>query len=93
MREEQLRQMFSPFGPIKTVSMSWDPLTQKHKVMMIMMMMIMMMKHKGFAFIDYETPEAAQLSLDQMNGQFLSNRNIKVITGCVHCTHVLYCPV
>ena len=63
VREEQLRQMFSPFGPIKTVSMSWDPLTQKHK---------------GFAFIDYETPEAAQLSLDQMNGQFLSNRNIKV---------------
>jgi len=63
VREEQLRQMFSPFGPIKTVSMSWDPLTQKHK---------------GFAFIDYETPEAAQLSLDQMNGQFLSSRNIKV---------------
>ena len=55
--------MFSPFGPIKAVSMSWDPLTQKHK---------------GFAFIDFETPEAAQLALDQMNGQFLSNRNIKV---------------
>ena len=63
VREEQLKQMFSPFGPIKSVSMSWDPLTQKHK---------------GFAFIDYETPEAAQLALDQMNGTFLSNRNIKV---------------
>jgi len=63
VREEQLKQMFSPFGPIKAVSMSWDPLTQKHK---------------GFAFIDYETPEAAQLALDQMNGQFLSSRNIKV---------------
>ena len=63
VREEQLKTMFSPFGPIKAVSMSWDPLTQKHK---------------GFAFIDFETPEAAQLALDQMNGQYLSNRNIKV---------------
>ena len=63
VREEQLKQMFGPFGPIKSVSMSWDPITQKHK---------------GFAFIDYESPEAAQLALDQMNGTFLSNRNIKV---------------
>ena len=63
VREEQLKTMFSPFGPLKSVSMSWDPLTQKHK---------------GFAFIDFETPEAAQLALDQMNGNFLSGRNIKV---------------
>ena len=61
--EEQLKTMFGPFGPLKSVSMSWDPITQKHK---------------GFAFIDYETPEAAQLALDQMNGNFLSGRNIKV---------------
>ena len=63
VREEQLKTMFSPFGPLKSVSMSWDPMTQKHK---------------GFAFIDFETPEAAQLALDQMNGNFLSGRNIKV---------------
>jgi len=63
VREEQLKTMFSPFGPLKSVSMSWDPLTQKHK---------------GFAFIDFETPEAAQLALDQCNGNFLSGRNIKV---------------
>ena len=63
VREEQLKTMFSPFGPLKSVSMSWDPITQKHK---------------GFAFIDFETPEAAQLALDQMNGNFLSGRNIKV---------------
>merc|ERR550532_771069 len=61
--EEQLKTMFGPFGPLKSVSMSWDPITQKHK---------------GFAFIDYETPEAAQLALDQMNGTFISGRNIKV---------------
>ena len=29
--EEQLKTMFGPFGPLKSVSMSWDPITQKHK--------------------------------------------------------------
>jgi poly(U)-binding-splicing factor PUF60 len=43
--------------------MSWDAATNKHK---------------GFAFIEFETPEAAQLALDQMNGSLLGGRNIKV---------------
>ena len=43
--------------------MSWDPITQKHK---------------GFAFVEYEVPEAAQLALEQMNGVIISGRNIKV---------------
>lgn len=43
--------------------MSWDVATNKHK---------------GFAFIEFETPEAAQLSLDQMNGSLMGGRNIKV---------------
>ncbi|KAL7025734.1 hypothetical protein ACKWTF_013607 [Chironomus riparius] len=43
--------------------MSWDPVTQKHK---------------GFAFVEYEIPEGAQLALDQMNGALLGGRNIKV---------------
>jgi half-pint family poly-U binding splicing factor len=43
--------------------MSWDPVTQKHK---------------GFAFVEYEIPEAAQLALEQMNGAMLGGRNIKV---------------
>ena len=42
---------------------SWDPITQKHK---------------GFAFVEYEVPEAAQLALEQMNGVIISGRNIKV---------------
>jgi len=58
-----IRQAFLPFGPIKSISMSWDPLTQKHK---------------GFAFVEYEMPEAANLSLEQMNGVLISGRNIKV---------------
>jgi poly(U)-binding-splicing factor PUF60 len=31
-----------------------------------------------FSFIEFETPEAAQLSLEQMNGAPLGGRNIKV---------------
>ncbi|CAG0888393.1 unnamed protein product [Darwinula stevensoni] len=53
LKEDTIRQAFSPFGPIKSINMSWDPVTQKHK---------------GFAFVEYELPEAAQLALDQMNG-------------------------
>jgi len=62
-REDAIKQAFIPFGPIRSISMSWDPLTQKHK---------------GFAFVEYEKPEAAQLALEQMNGILISGRNIKV---------------
>ncbi|XP_077472473.1 poly(U)-binding-splicing factor PUF60a [Stigmatopora argus] len=61
--EDTIRQAFIPFGPIKSIDMSWDSIT---------------MKHKGFAFVEYETPEAAQLALDQMNSVVLGGRNIKV---------------
>ena len=47
-------QAFLPFGPIRSITMSWDPLTKRHK---------------GFGFVEYEVPEAAQLALEQMNGQ------------------------
>ncbi|XP_071947671.1 poly(U)-binding-splicing factor PUF60-like isoform X2 [Antedon mediterranea] len=63
LREDTIRQAFYPFGPIKSINMSWDSVT---------------MKHKGFAFVEYELPEAAQLALDQMNGVVIGGRNIKV---------------
>uniref|UniRef100_A0AAR5PBM4 RRM domain-containing protein n=1 Tax=Dendroctonus ponderosae TaxID=77166 RepID=A0AAR5PBM4_DENPD len=63
LKEETIRQSFLPFGPIKSINMSWDPVTQKHK---------------GFAFVEYEIPEAAQLALEQMNGVMIGGRNIKV---------------
>ena len=63
VKEDTIRQAFLPFGPIRSISMSWDPITQKHK---------------GFAFVEYEMPEAAQLALEQMNGVIISGRNIKV---------------
>lgn len=63
IKEDTIKQAFIPFGPIKSVNLSWDPITNKHK---------------GFAFIEYEVPEAAQLSLEQMNGVMIGGRNIKV---------------
>ncbi|XP_068603931.1 poly(U)-binding-splicing factor PUF60 isoform X1 [Brachionichthys hirsutus] len=61
--EDTIRQAFAPFGPIKSIDMSWDSVT---------------MKHKGFAFVEYDIPEAAQLALEQMNSVMLGGRNIKV---------------
>ncbi|GFG31899.1 hypothetical protein Cfor_02518 [Coptotermes formosanus] len=66
LKEDTIRQAFLPFGPIKSINMSWDPVMQKHK---------------GFAFVEYEIPEAAQLSLEQMNGVMIGGRNIKVEVG------------
>lgn len=63
LKEDMVRAAFAPFGPIKSINMSWDPVTQKHK---------------GFAFVEYELPEAAQLALEQMNGVMMGGRNIKV---------------
>jgi len=62
-KEESVKQAFNGFGPIRSITMSWDPITQKHK---------------GFAFVEFETPEAAQLAEEQMNGVLVCGRNIKV---------------
>ncbi|VDP94150.1 unnamed protein product [Echinostoma caproni] len=63
VKEEMLKQAFSVFGPIKTVSMSWDPATQKHK---------------GFAFLEFEYPEGAHLAIEQMNNASFGGRQLKV---------------
>ena len=73
LKEDTIRQAFLPFGPIKSINMSWDPVTQKHK---------------GFAFVEYEIPEAAQLALEQMNGVMIGGRNIKV-AGRTYITNFL----
>ena len=39
---------------------------------------INMMVPQGFAFVEFEQPEAAQLALDQMNGIMVAGKNIKV---------------
>ena len=54
---------FKRLVPVKAVSLAFDSVTNRHK---------------GFAFLEFELPEAAQLSIEQMNGVILSGRNIKV---------------
>lgn len=63
VKEETVRKAFCPFGPIRTVHMSFDNITKRHM---------------GFAFVHFELPESAQLALEQMNGVLISGRNIKV---------------
>ena len=63
VKEDAFRQAFLPFGPIKDVAMSQDPITRKHK---------------GFGFVNYQMPEAAELAINQMNGAVLFGRIIKV---------------
>ncbi|VDP10678.1 unnamed protein product [Soboliphyme baturini] len=66
LREDTIKNAFAPFGPIKSINMSWDPVTGHHK---------------GFAFLEYEVPEAATLAQEQMNGVLIGGRNIKVFWG------------
>jgi len=63
IREEQIRQYFGAFGPIKSINMSWDASTGHHK---------------GFAFLEFEVPEAAHLAQECMNGRLIGGRNLKV---------------
>uniref|UniRef100_A0A0K0FKT3 Poly(U)-binding-splicing factor PUF60 (inferred by orthology to a human protein) n=1 Tax=Strongyloides venezuelensis TaxID=75913 RepID=A0A0K0FKT3_STRVS len=63
VREEQIKETFSAFGPIKSINMSWDAITGHHK---------------GFAFLEFEVPEAAILAQETMNGRIMGGRNLKV---------------
>jgi len=62
-KEDAIKTAFLPFGPVRGITMSWDSMTGQHK---------------GFAFVEFEQPEAAQLALDQMNGILVCGKNIKV---------------
>jgi poly(U)-binding-splicing factor PUF60 len=61
--EDVVRNAFYHFGTIKAINMSWEGTTGRHK---------------GYAFVEYETAESAQIALDQMNGVMMGGRNIKV---------------
>lgn len=45
---------------------------------------------QGFAFVEYEVPEAAQLALEQMNSVMLGGRNIKVSSRLLEGFLVLF---
>jgi poly(U)-binding-splicing factor PUF60 len=48
---------------LRSITMSWDAMTGKHK---------------GFAFVEFEEPEAAELALNQMNGITVCGKPVKV---------------
>ncbi|KJH53759.1 poly-U binding splicing factor, half-pint family [Dictyocaulus viviparus] len=66
VREEMIKKAFEVYGPIKSINMSWDPTTGHHK---------------GFAFLEFDVPEAALLAQESMNGQLMGGRNLKVVWG------------
>lgn len=74
IREDTVKEAFLPFGPMRSINLAFDHIANKHK---------------GFAFIEYDIPEAAFLAIDQMNDVLLGGRNIKVIvtfsSSVLHC--------
>ncbi|GMR58842.1 hypothetical protein PMAYCL1PPCAC_29037, partial [Pristionchus mayeri] len=63
VRESDLKKAFENFGPVKAINMSYDNSTGNHK---------------GFAFLEFEIPEAAVIAQDAMNGLMMGGRNLKV---------------
>ena len=61
--KDELAKVFEPFGFVKNVDMTNDPLTGRHK---------------GFCFIEYETPEAAAVAIAVLNGAMLAGRALRV---------------
>ncbi|CAD6569039.1 MAG: hypothetical protein CYPHOPRED_003032 [Cyphobasidiales sp. Tagirdzhanova-0007] len=63
LRENDLRQIFEPFGPIDVVDLHFDNITQKSK---------------GYCFVQYKKHSDAQQALDKMNGFEIAGRGIRV---------------
>ncbi|KAI9502003.1 hypothetical protein BX070DRAFT_35335 [Coemansia spiralis] len=63
LTDEHIHRVFSEFGPVRSVSMSKDPVSGRHK---------------GFGFVEYDVPEAATLAMEVMNGTILGGRQLKI---------------
>jgi poly(U)-binding-splicing factor PUF60 len=61
--EAEIQAVFSVYGPIRSVNMMVDTVNKRHK---------------GYGFIEYETPEAAALAQVGMDASQLAGRTIKV---------------
>ncbi|KAG0768911.1 hypothetical protein G6F57_005398 [Rhizopus arrhizus] len=63
LTENDVRQIFEPFGPLDFVNLHKDPETGRSK---------------GFGFIQYKNANDAKQALEKMNGFELAGRNLKV---------------
>ncbi|RUS20336.1 hypothetical protein BC937DRAFT_95466 [Endogone sp. FLAS-F59071] len=64
LTEDDLKQIFEPFGPLEFVNLHKDPETGRSR---------------GFAFIQYKNGEDAKQALEKMNGFELFGRNVLII--------------
>lgn len=63
LREHDIRSIFEPFGPVDSVDLHFDNITQKSK---------------GYCFVQYHTMVDAQQALDKMNGFEIAGRPLRV---------------
>merc|ERR1711937_724020 len=63
--EQTIKQSFETFGPVRSIDMSYDQSTGTQR-------------HKGFCFLEFETPEAAFMALDNMQSITIGGRAVKV---------------
>lgn len=63
LAEDDLRTVFEPFGDIQQINLHIDPETGRSK---------------GFAFVQYKSPEDAKKALQHCNGMELAGRQLKV---------------
>lgn len=64
IRNDQLRELFSPFGSIVKAEVVMDRFEPN--------------KSRGFAFVEFETAEAAQKAIETMNGKEVEGRPLTV---------------
>lgn len=63
LSEAEIGTVFSVFGPLRSVQMMVDPATKKHR---------------GYGFLEFETPDAAALAQLSMDNADFGGRRIKV---------------
>lgn len=61
--ESTVKTAFESFGPVRSVDMIYDINTGRHK---------------GFAFVEFETPEAANMAIQDMQAAIVGGRAVKV---------------
>lgn len=64
--EDEVRAAFSPFGNMRSITMTKDPMTGRHK---------------GYCFIEYDNPESAKMALDTMAGFSLAGSSSCIRTS------------
>lgn len=63
LKEAELATLFCQFGSIKNINLAYEGSTSIHK---------------GYGFVEFDTPEAAQLAIDKMEGVACAGRGFKM---------------